>query len=656
MANILNILNTNSVNSEGVLQLANYFNVRDGDIDFRNAATSTLGCMIEPCKNVEGLQVNLLNDAYIKNIIALTATSGDNRIDGGGDATIKTGDAYAGLNLVNVANTNFIDSNYLLVSLNAFKDVNGDIVFPGLSKFFSTLSPGSVNLTNTALIDNQVALNADAGNNHADTASSTIQTGTAQSVTNVFNSLNTSLIGGDTVQILLRVHGKWVGDVFGAPSNLTQDKDDSTFFLSNGTSTLLKGADINATNTAEIHNDVSLAALTGNNEITGAETGLITTGDAFAGANLINIANANVVGKNWVLAIINIFGDFNGNLAFGRPDLWVGEQVNAPAHITDGSVLEYKYTVINNGDSEASRVRMSNKLDSEHLEVIDSSVTYESTEGGLSWNIGTLPPGGATEITYHARVHSVSPGTDIVDTVTVRGYEPDNNMEDNTDTVTVRASEYWWVNASEDRTPRNLPATATVNAVTVERTTPAATVFDLSGKVKEKLIIHNTFDFPVDNVIVHDIIYDPAGRVLQNEDWELGKLQAHEEVAIEYDVQFGPAAMTGLYTLSTALKGNNEPVRTFEKNGSIYLLPVDTSTMTQVPPLLSEIIPIASATPATASEPAMTEPEPVLVEQAVVRNTAAAGDIPLTWLEMMYLVLLALALGFGGIKLYKRLT
>src|SRR5690606_13875134 len=98
---------------------------------------------------------------------------------------------------------------------------------------------------------------------------------------------------------------------------------------------------ISATNTASITNNVDVVALTGENAISGSETALICTGTAYAGANIMNVANATVVGRNWMLAIINILGDFNGNIAFGRPDLWIGGQANVPNAIKNGNEIEY---------------------------------------------------------------------------------------------------------------------------------------------------------------------------------------------------------------------------------------------------------------------------------------------------------------------------
>ena len=49
------------------------------------------------------------------------------------------------------------------------------------------------------------------------------------------------------------------------------------------------------TSTTLINNNVSVIALTGNNRVTDANTALISTGNAYAGANIVNVANSNVI-------------------------------------------------------------------------------------------------------------------------------------------------------------------------------------------------------------------------------------------------------------------------------------------------------------------------------------------------------------------------
>jgi hypothetical protein len=655
MANILNILNMNMVNSEGAILLSNFIDSQYGTVDLRGGTDST--CSLGGCTS-EGIHVNLLNTAEIQNTIAVTATSGENVIDGAGHGTIKTGDAYAGLNLVNVANTNFIDSKYLLVSLNAFQDINGDIVFPGLSSFFNSLNPNAAteHINNDAVVDNNVTVAANSGNNSSDTASSTTHSGNSISTTNVYNNINTNLSGGNTLHILLRVHGKWIGDILGGTDQFQALRDGSSLYLTNGSSHSSSNSTLNATNTTTIHNDVDVIADTGNNTVRNAMSAEIETGDAFAAANILNVANANVVGKNWMLAIINIFGDFNGNVAFGRPDLWVGEQISVPSKVENGTEVEYKFTVINNGDAESTGVVLQEAYD-KHIDVLSSSHTYNEAEGGtLTWNIGTLPPGGATEITYIGQISGARPGTEITNKVKVTGKETDNNTSDNTETASFWTTERE-IRIRPKKEPIETPPPVTqkisttsspIGVIAVTRNTPSAVVKKIEDKAREELSIRNTTQYPVHSVLLRDVLSDPEGNTVQTEEWDIGDLLPYEEVIVTYDIQFGVQATPGTYTLSTVLLGEGTTTQTVPRNGVVTLLAPEVVVI----PLS---IPVAEAS--TASSTGVIVPDQLQTPPEVPTLTAAASDSGFRFHGPLWLSLLAIGGGLvvGRKKIYSLL-
>jgi uncharacterized repeat protein (TIGR01451 family) len=64
---------------------------------------------------------------------------------------------------------------------------------------------------------------------------------------------------------------------------------------------------------------------------------------------------------------MNIFGDFNGNISFGRPDLWVGEKIENTANTLKGSIVKYRYSLLNNGDSPATQIKLSDAYDAGHM-------------------------------------------------------------------------------------------------------------------------------------------------------------------------------------------------------------------------------------------------------------------------------------------------
>ncbi|HEU4677211.1 MAG TPA: hypothetical protein VFS75_00650 [Candidatus Paceibacterota bacterium] len=634
LANVLNLVNSNFVNSKGVVLFKNFFDTLTGGLDLRDyLAASSSTCSLSGCADNE-VHTNIENGAILDNSLYVTAETGGNTIDGAENAAIASGDAYAGVNLVNVANTNVIDSNYLLVTMNAFQDVNGDIVFPSLEKFFGELSqsttPAALSITNEGSIDNDISLDTATGANMADASSSTISSGASASGVNVFNQLNTSLVGGKSVSIIFRVNGSWAGQVFGAPDTLAwMDNGDGGIYLFDTEGGTGGGGSLYATttNAASIKNRVHVVALTGENEIHNADTALISTGNAYAGANIMNVANATVVGRNWILAIVNILGDFNGNIAFGRPDLWVGGQATVPTGFGNGDTAAYKVTVINNGDSTATDVTLRATYDADHLALSNASVPLSLDGRDAVWHLGDIPAGGAVELTYSGTVKNAGEGTDIDTTYDVMEHETDNNMVDNSDIVTVSTAVHHHGSNSHGKKPE--PTTLAGGSVTVpralvvERESATTSVrLDVAATTTERLTLTNDGDEAVDGVVLHDVLRDPEGAVLHEEVWDLGTVAAHETVRIGYDIGFDVDAPVGVYRLETVLDAAGM-TRTYGMNGSILVW----SSPAHIPAV--PLVPAPMTTPSTTEPSVATTTDAASIIDAFLPNIAeAASDHP----------------------------
>src|SRR5262249_8114142 len=116
LANVLNLLNTNFINSPGGILFSNFTETAP-TIDLRDASMLTT-CKDNACSGQQDLKVNIVGDASIDNNFILNASSGENAVSNpedqsAGTSSIETGDAVAGLNLVNIANSNFINSQYM---------------------------------------------------------------------------------------------------------------------------------------------------------------------------------------------------------------------------------------------------------------------------------------------------------------------------------------------------------------------------------------------------------------------------------------------------------------------------------------------------------------------------------------------------------------
>ncbi|MBY0538024.1 DUF11 domain-containing protein [Patescibacteria group bacterium] len=600
-ANILNVVNTTSVNSQGEIIFAQLHNNQTNALDFRPQSSTSVPCDLHTCLSSDAVSVGVINGATIDNTIFLESITGNNELETNlGNALIETGDAFTGLNLVTIANSTFIDSHYLVVTVNAFRDVTGDIIFPGLNNFFTSAVstvPTNIDIQNQALVTSNIESNSNTGNNTVDGNVTTTLTGNAKSVTQTINSINSALLGGDSMVIMLKVHGDWLGEIQGLIPEIEVIKgDDGSYYLTNSNqgSTAAAQRTVSATNTAAITTNATLTANSGQNTITGADSSLITTGDALIGANVVTVANATVIGRNWTLAIINIFGDFTGNLAFGRPDLWIGEEISTPATIKNDSVVTYTYTIINQGDAIANNVIVRDDFDTAHLSIIDSSHTYTTlSDGTISFNLPEpLAVGESSQISYQAKVRNTVPGTEITNTVNVTSHENDNNTQDNSDTGTIYASKKvssGGSNTSKKNTVlKNLsdtPAMTNLSNITINRLSTSSITHQ--GEVSpQHIIINNPTSKTFMNISLTDNLRDELGNIIQTEVWDIGTLLPYEEITVLYEITFMGGANPGTYTLDTTLLQNNVASRQNLAHGTILYRATNLPTALTYPLLM----------------------------------------------------------------------
>ncbi len=673
VANILNILNSTFLNSSGSILFSNYTD-EAGTIDFRNPTLFLGLCDEISCSGNTGIQLNLLQDAHIDNNIVISANSGENELESSGEGAIHSGTAFAGLNLVNLANLTVANSNYLLIALNAFRGVNGDIVFPALDSFFAPLLNASssahvADLHNSGAIENDVRTGANSGDNTVETGehgSSTILAGTAGAHTNIFNQIN-SLLAGSGLSILFRISGTWTGEVQGAPEGVTWTRTPEGLLVT-GSSAQTSGdgslTTISGTSTSLISNRAQVGALSGSNDLTASTTALLSTGDAFAGANIINVANQTVVGRNWIMAIINIFGDFDGNITFGKPDLWVGAQAQAPGTISAGSLVEYKITVLNNGDAVATDSYVAETIDTDKVRIRNASHAYEQEGSTVRFALGSIPAGGAAEISYTAEVTSFRDGESITSESEALLHESDFNPGDNRDSTSVRNAVFTsgYSPTPLAVTPVATPATSTPQTVTVRvsRESESQRITDSDPTAHQTVIVRNESSSPAYDVVIHDLVKNENGEIIHEELFDIGVMAGREEVTIQYDISFATAA-AGSYSLWSEIVGSNmSSIAT--RNGEIVyavaapeVLLASTSIQTVAPARIERTTPRIPNTGVPATAPVIPDTW-TQEDSSAIAQTAAAGAIDTgvadTYRDVVSYALL-LAMVFGALRVHK---
>lgn len=557
-ANVLNVINANIVSSEGFISFINLFRSFFGDINLSNLVFPFDGCEDLNCQ-LSGIRqiISNTNVASVVNDVTVTADTGSNTASGEGSA-ILTGSSAASANVVNVVNANIIGSNYMLLVLNNFNQWAGSLILPGKDFFTSLLNQprrSDANLLvgneNEAVVTNDVSTIADAGSNTigSSTAGGTILTGNAQSGSNVLNLVNTNILDSDSVYIIVRVFGRWTGNVFSTPPGISWQETPGGIALfsdptSGGGSSECCGGSLTVSNSnsADIQNRIRVYALTGENRISGGGgNAVIATGNASAISNTVNVANTNIIGRNWLIAIINIFGDWQGNLAFGQPDLWVGQR----AEVTDnplrpGSEVTYTVDIKNFGNADATNIRVAAE-DSIHTLL---TPTWMGGNGYLEgwktrWAIPSLAAGASMRISYKSRLTGdIAPGTTMLaNTVQATALEPDANPSDNTDVLDL-ALQGNPIGTGGGLLPSRLALAKSNN--TTEPIEPGK-------KVGYTIALLNDAQGTAFNVLVRDMLYDPWGTVIASSSWTLGQVYPKEEIYIDYDAIFSANASSGYY-------------------------------------------------------------------------------------------------------------
>jgi len=562
-ANITNLVNSNFVNSEGYFQLLNLFGNAYGDISlsFDDGATCSFLCFLT------NMMVRNTNNAQVTNNVSVSADTGSNTASStDGSASIATGDAFAASNIVNVVNTNVINSDYLAFIMNAFGSWEGDLVLP--PNFFADDeqvcdvcgggASGSISVSNEndADIGNNATTTADTGSNTASgNTGAHITTGNAYASSNLMTIANTNLFGNNMMLLYVRTGGRWSGQIFSLPSGLRIIGMEDGFIIngmSSGAaastpSTLGAGGSVDVTNnnTAVVRNNVSVSASTGNNTANGNNAS-IQTGNAYAASNIVNLVNTNVIGQNWLLAIVNIFGGWNGDLAFGRPDLWLGVSATAPSVLTPTSESSYTLTYRNNGDAYATDVDISSTY-ADGMRITNAGGGVVDRERRtITYHLDYMNPGASGAFTYTAEADGSAGygSTAMTNKSCATLHEDDANNSDNCDML---------VQTIEHPAPStNVGYDNMYARLEIAKKRIGEGIVMPGDEVEYEITVSNRGSDYAYNVVVEDEIKNEDGDVISKNGWNLDTVYPDEQgegaIKINYVVEFASTTPAGTYT------------------------------------------------------------------------------------------------------------
>ena len=319
--------------------------------------------------------------AIANNMTGATVTGQNSASNNVGDSYIDTGNASTTGTIITSANTNI--DGVTVAEFNIVDDHVGDYIldfgascvsgcdgFTGLAQNSSNGANSdndasinsdtynTTNQTNDGTVNNDLYLTSDSGSNIASGntgGDSYIATGDASVAGNVLTFINNNL-AGNVILGVVNIFGDLIGDIIlpesvlsafacatcGGNTTLVNSGNGSN--SDNNVSSDQTAIDTTSqVNVADIDNNLILDANTGDNSASGNTGGdaYITTGNADVIAQVLNIANNNIIGGDWWLVIVN------------RAGQWIGQIVGAPQGANFAGSAGTEFAVSENGQITA---------------------------------------------------------------------------------------------------------------------------------------------------------------------------------------------------------------------------------------------------------------------------------------------------------------
>lgn len=267
-----------------------------------------------------------------------------------------------------------------------------------------------IDLTNLVNVINSIQSSAQSGNVNADdnTQVGNAVTGAATVIANLINLLSSawSWSSGQLTMFVDNILGNQTGDINLNPVQATTSgggqlgssasvagptgSDSTNSATANGDTSLT----VNAQTTAGITNNVDLAAASGNVDANGnTAVGNISTGDATAEVNIINLINSLISSGSSFFGILNIFGNLNGDILFPsgflNGALPSGTDGAATAAVSNTSADSTNTATADNSTS----TDVANKVSNVVANNVTTTATSGSAEAGANTTLGNIATG-----------------------------------------------------------------------------------------------------------------------------------------------------------------------------------------------------------------------------------------------------------------------
>ncbi len=628
---VMNMVNTSVVGSNFTTLTRDIFDAFVGDIDLVDAILSLFSGGL----GAGNMDIHNTSTGSITNNVNVTASTGsnsanDNRGEQRTPTSIATGDINVATNVVNLLNTNIVGANWLFSSINVFGQLYGDVILPGEGVLESLFGTPTTQLTvendNTAGVVNTVAVNADTGNNSAENNRTTlISTGDISAQTRSISTLNTNIVNANFFNFTPNILGSWTGQEINPWSGSLPNTDVNTEDESS------LGVDVS--NTARIANNITINASTGLNSTNNNRYSSINTGDIRAATNLVNVANTNIVGSNWFLGNLNLFGTWQGNITYAFPDLTLGLQ--APTNANPGETAAYTLSFRNQGRVPGQAVTLVDRLPS-NATFVSASDGGIFADGAVTWQLGRLGSLSAPQtVSVVVQLPSDLPFGDTVflNDAVISTRTPEPQTANNAVSVQTVVQ----VNPPAPPPPPPAPPTPPPPPITVETSVPAPALAitktsDAAGiklpgdQVAFEIAVTNTGNAALTDIRVHDEMPDAAGTLLYTRDFPLDQLAVGQTMEVSYTMIISRDTPAGTYTNSasvTAQYGTTKvsagPAQSTVRVGVVPSTPNTPSTPTT---------PITSTTPSATTKKSTPKAGALAVTQFLQakKKTYQSGD------------------------------
>lgn len=373
----------------------------------------------------ESSQLNSSDSAAETQVDAGLITGSNDTSYNTGNGLNSSGEVDASVGIVNSNNSNIEGpvASGMVSGQNASGDLDiTKLLDLGLVQSASNADTGA-NSENQAFIDlinkiifqsadtysiaNNLPINIDTGNNQAsyNTGNGIVDTGDVNLSINIWNFVSSFLTGGLTLG-LFNIFGDYNGNIvvpegsgYGTGGFVYVSSAENNNTGADSSNTASSSADNKTTvlnnDQTGIKNRIPIDINTGQNEaVLNTGDGAVNSGDVTLKSNVISIIGAVFNGENWYLVLVNVLGDWAGNVFGGSSSQSVVGEGSGEILVGQGSAIDLSASNDETGaDSEnTAEVKQENKTDIESSDKtkIENNMPININTGGnkASYNTG----------------------------------------------------------------------------------------------------------------------------------------------------------------------------------------------------------------------------------------------------------------------------